>query len=212
MAILVPSDVFSDVYKIETVDPVKGGTVSGSITAPTDGHANAPLQALANRTLYLYNRMLPVGATVMWFGATPPTGWLICAGAEVSRSAYSELYAVIGNSCGSGNGTTTFDLPDTRGRTVRGVDNGAGTDPDAGSRLAMNAGGNTGDSVGSIQEDEFESHTHSVPYSDGNTAIATNVIAEQSNSQETSSKATASSGGSETRMKNFGANFIIKYI
>lgn len=63
------------------------------------------------------------GMVVMYGNATPPTGFLACDGSAVSRTTYATLYAVIGTSFGVGNGTTTFNVPDLRGR----VPVGAGT-------------------------------------------------------------------------------------
>jgi microcystin-dependent protein len=69
----------------------------------------------------------PVG-TVNWFAAaTAPVGWLVADGRAVSRSAYAALYAVIGITYGTGDGTSTFNLPDLRGMFLRGVDNAGGT-------------------------------------------------------------------------------------
>ena len=59
---------------------------------------------------------LPIGAMLPYGNTTPPENWLICDGSEVSRTTYSELFNVIGTSYGSGDGTTTFNLPDKRGR------------------------------------------------------------------------------------------------
>jgi len=64
-------------------------------------------------------------------GTTAPTGWLICDGAAVSRTTYSELFSVIGTTHGSGDGSNTFNIPDYRGRFLRGVDGGTGRDPDS---------------------------------------------------------------------------------
>jgi microcystin-dependent protein len=52
-----------------------------------------------------------------WMGATAPDGWLLCDGSAVSRTTYADLFAVIGETNGPGNGTTTFNLPDMRGRS-----------------------------------------------------------------------------------------------
>lgn len=209
MAILTPTDTFDDVYKLETVDPVKAGTVSGPLDAPTDGQTNAPLQSLANRTQYLYNRLLPVGSVNMWAGdsADIPSGWLLCNGAAVSRTTYSDLFGVIGTGWGIGDNSTTFNLPLTNGRAPRGVDGGAGVDPDAASRIAFNSG-NSGDDVGTFQDDELESHNHSIPTSAG--LIGSLVAEENTNQQVGSNLDTGSTGGNETRMKNFGIFFIIK--
>jgi len=103
----------------------------------------------------------PIGAVLTYAGATAPTGFLLCDGSEVSRTTYSSLYSAIGNAWGEGDGSTTFHLPDLRGRTLRGVDNGAGRDPDVLARTASNTGGNVGDNVGSVQDDVIKDHGHS---------------------------------------------------
>lgn len=62
----------------------------------------------------------PTGAIFAYGGATAPTGWLICDGSPVSRTTYSLLFAVIGTLYGAGDGSTTFNLPDLRGRVAAG--------------------------------------------------------------------------------------------
>lgn len=67
---------------------------------------------------------------------TVPQGWLLCDGAEVSRTTYSRLYSLIGDQYGAGDGTATFNVPDLRGEFLRGWDNGRGID--AGRALGSN--------------------------------------------------------------------------
>ena len=93
----------------------------------------------------------PAGMVMAFAGSTPPPGWLPCDGSLLSRTTYAVLFAVIGTGWGSGDGSTTFHLPDLRGRFLRGVDGAAGRDPNSGTRTAANAGGNTGNAVGSVQ-------------------------------------------------------------
>ena len=62
------------------------------------------------------------GAIVMWPTATVPTGYLLCDGQAVSRSTYADLFAVIGTSFGAGDGSTTFNVPNLKGRQVVGRD------------------------------------------------------------------------------------------
>lgn len=62
----------------------------------------------------------PPGTVVDFAGSTPPLGWLLCTGQAVSRATYSELYAVIGTTYGAGDGSSTFNLPDARGRVIVG--------------------------------------------------------------------------------------------
>ena len=63
----------------------------------------------------------PVG-WIGWYPVeTPPEGTLVCNGGAVSRTAYAELFAVLGTKYGAGDGSTTFNLPDLRGRFIRGT-------------------------------------------------------------------------------------------
>ena len=66
----------------------------------------------------------PVGILVAFAGATAPAGWLLCDGAAVSRTTYAGLFAVIGTAYGAGNGSSTFNVPDLRGRIPVGRDSG----------------------------------------------------------------------------------------
>lgn len=59
---------------------------------------------------------------------TTPAGWLLCAGQAISRTTYAELFAAVGTTYGAGDGSTTFNVPDLRGRTIAGLDNMNGTD------------------------------------------------------------------------------------
>lgn len=100
------------------------------------------------------------GMIIAYGGSAAPSGWLLCDGSAVSRTTYAALFAVISENFGQGDNSTTFNVPDLRGRFLRGVDGGAGNDPDAASRTAIATGGNTGDAVGSLQGEEYKSHTH----------------------------------------------------
>ena len=76
---------------------------------------NTPINAAnLNATINL------TGFIQMYAGSTAPTGWLMCDGSAVSRTTYADLYAVIGTTYGSGDGSTTFNLPDLRGRVAVG--------------------------------------------------------------------------------------------
>jgi len=101
---------------------------------------------------------VPAGAIMYWPTETPPEGWLERDGSAVSRTTYASLFAAIGTMYGVGDGSTTFNLPDDRGLFERGWAHGSTNDPDRTSRT--NRGdGTTGDHVGTMQADEFESHS-----------------------------------------------------
>lgn len=59
---------------------------------------------------------IPVGGGMDYFGAVAPSGWLFADGSAVSRTTYASLFAAVGTTYGAGDGTTTFNLPDRRGR------------------------------------------------------------------------------------------------
>ena len=71
----------------------------------------------------------PAGTVNTYAGSTAPTGWLLCDGRSegILRATYADLFAVVGTTYGSGDGSTTFNLPDMRGRVPAGLDNMGGT-------------------------------------------------------------------------------------
>ena len=76
------------------------------------------LNLVAGGTLYADN---PIGSIIPYGGSTAPLGWLICQGQAISRSEYADLFSAIGTTFGSGDGSTTFNLPDLRDKAVMGV-------------------------------------------------------------------------------------------
>ena len=106
---------------------------------------------------------VPVGAIMHW-PLTPPdlgTEWLICDGASFLVAGFPALHAYLGDTYG-GDGGTNFNVPDYRGQFLRGQDQGAGVDPNAGTRTDR-GDGTTGDNPGTRQLDEFDSHQHGLP-------------------------------------------------
>lgn len=65
--------------------------------------------------------LIPPGTIIHYAGRTVPSGWLICNGANVSRTDYAALFAAIGTIYGAGNGSTTFGLPNMGGRFLEGT-------------------------------------------------------------------------------------------
>ena len=107
---------------------------------------------------------VPAGIVSAFAGVTAPSGWLMCYGQAVSRTDYSALFTALSTTYGSGDGSTTFNIPDMRGRAIAGVDNMGGT---AASRLtstvlsASNTLGATGGTQTHILTTaELASHNH----------------------------------------------------
>ena len=100
---------------------------------------------------------LPIGAQFAYSSVTNiPEGCLVCNGSAVSRTDYSELFAVIGTTYGAGDGSTTFNLPDKRGRVSVGLD----TTQDEFNSL----GKHIGDKTHTLTINEIPKHQHNLPY------------------------------------------------
>lgn len=89
--------------------------------------------------------LAPAGVVLPFAGSTAPTGWLLCFGQAVSRTTYADLFTALGTTYGAGDGSTTFALPDLRGRVPGGKDNMGGS---AASRLTTAGAGVDGVTLG----------------------------------------------------------------
>ena len=106
---------------------------------------------------------LPPSVIVPFAGTTAPDGWLLCFGQEISRDTYSNLFEVLSDTYGIGDGATTFNLPDLRGRMLLGIDNMGG---DSANRVeneqADLLGGTDGEENHTLTVDELASHNHTI--------------------------------------------------
>lgn len=108
-----------------------GATVTGDMNATTVKQAGFAL--------------LPVGTVMPYAGAAAPNGYLLCYGQTISRTTYALLFSVIGDFYGAGDGSTTFLVPDLRGRVVAGQDDMGGS---SANRLTNADDGLNGDTLG----------------------------------------------------------------
>ncbi len=184
-------------------------------TDPTDAVTLAQVEALIAASA----TFIPSGTISSFAGATLPAGWLWADGSLVSRTTYAALFAAIGTTYGNGDGTTTFALPDARGRFPRFAARD-GTALDAGRVL------------GSVQADDTRAHAHTAnsvvtdPGHDhamnldvvsgagggGFPGIGAGTVIRTSANLTGVTVATtiASTGGAETRPANIAFNAIIK--
>jgi microcystin-dependent protein len=123
---------------------------------------------------------VPVGVVNPFAGATAPSGWLLCFGQAVSRTQYPVLFTTISTTYGSGDGSTTFNVPDMRGRVAAGKDDMGGT---AASRLTSTvlSASNTLGATGGTQTHTLTSAQSGVPahshqISVGNVSNFTGII------------------------------------
>jgi microcystin-dependent protein len=102
-----------------------------------------------------YNSLCPAGSVVSFAGSAAPAGWLLCNGSAVSRTTYAALFAVVVTTYGAGDGSTTFNLPDLRSRSVIGAGQGAG--------LSNRTLGQTlGEETHTLTTSEIPPHTHTI--------------------------------------------------
>lgn len=136
----------SSTYSEVQLDPV-----NGDLLLPSDPTANLAAATRQWVLASILNSSLPTGTVISRFDMTIPEGFLVCNGQAVSRTTYAALFAIYGTSFGAGNGSTTFNLPDTRGLFLRARDEGRGVDP-GGNRAFSNT----------IQNDGIRNHYHNL--------------------------------------------------
>ena len=141
---------------------------------------------------YLYT---PPGTILVTAHNTNISGYIKCNGAAIDRIAYKKLFDSIGTTYGSGNGSTTFNIPDYRGTFLRGLDESRNFD--------------SGRAMGTYQADSFISHVHGGLFSGPTGTSATSggywIFASNLGSS------TGSNGGTETRPRNIAMIFHIKF-
>lgn len=123
---------------------------------------------LSNGTTIAMGSLVAVGSMMLWTTDTPPTGWLLCYGQAVSRTTYSALFTVISTTYGTGDGSTTFNLPDTRGRFPAGQDDMGGS---SANRITDSQADNLGQAAGTADG----AHTHSMTTDPDNGAGGANI-------------------------------------
>lgn len=141
------------------------------------------------------------GAVLNFAMNTAPSGWLKANGAAVSRTTYSALFTAIGTTFGSGDGSTTFNVPDMRGYFARGwVDNGSV---------------DSGRAFGSTQLDQFQGHWHSGVIDTAGVAVPYTGTGSFGSTTKTGDPVTGNNGtvrfGNETRPVNVALLTCIKY-
>jgi len=122
----------------------------------------------ANTLNNMINFFVPTGGVIDYFGSSEPTGWLFCSGNAISRTTYANLFAIIGTTCGIGDGSTTFNVPDLRGRVTVGRDNMGGN---AAFNITIAGSGINANLVANFGGSQFvQTHTH-VLYDPGHTHV-----------------------------------------
>jgi microcystin-dependent protein len=201
-------DVFDGSARWLEISARPGGSANPfTNTFPRQAITAAPYATFANNGT-------PPGNINASASTNVPAGWLLCDGSAVSRTTYARLFAAIGTTWGSGDGATTFNLPDLRGMFLRGT----GTH----GTQAKAAGGNfAGGNVGDFGADKMQGHWHATrtaPVLNGSGVLfnpvyssgAANSSGEVQNPLSDGSNGTPRTGN-ETKPASYSVNYIIKY-
>jgi len=169
------------------VDTVKARlTTAGSpadVPLATFATALAPLITSPGNTI-------PPGTVFDYAGTTAPTGYLLCDGSAVNRTTYSALFNILGTTWGVGDGSTTFNIPDLRGRTSIGAGQGGGL-------TNRTLGQTLGTEQHILTVSEMPAHTHNVQNNSPSSIVGTDGIHTVQASATTSSIALQTVGGTQ---------------
>jgi microcystin-dependent protein len=166
--VLTGNDVYNNTGKVgigntaptAILDVTGDAKVSGVLTAggnayPTTTGTSGYALTTNAAGVASWNAVPPVGVITAFAGSAAPVGYLICDGAAVSRTIYAALFAIIGTTYGTGNGSTTFNVPDLRSKTIVGVGQGTGL---TNRTLASTGGAETK----TLSVTEMPSHNHTI--------------------------------------------------
>lgn len=197
-----------------TIDPNLSEQISGATTYVIGGGEFVIVYCDGVGFSFVGGSASPAGTVTGFAGSSAPVDWLLCAGQAVSRSTYSVLFTAIGTTYGSGDGSTTFNLPDLRGRVVAGKDNMGGTaasrltSPVAGSTLGANGGAQS--HTLSVAEMPAHSHNASVGYGYPND-MGSPALSYAPTVPSISTLTTASQGGGSAH-NNVQPTLVLNYI
>ena len=137
--------------------------------------------------------LMPTASLMPYAGTSAPTGYFLCDGSAKSRTTHSALFGIIGTTYGVGDGSTTFNIPDLRGRVIAGQDDMGGTSANRLTNPSSTINGINGDILGNTGGSEehlltaaqsgLRSHNHSI-----------------------SSSTLTGSGGPDPRVSSVGSN------
>ena len=149
----VANSLDSEIVEVTAVSNLNGNTILTVNRGQKGTTAKAFDEgAVVTNGIYMDDVGSPTGTISMFAGSTAPTGYLICDGSAVSRTTYAGLFGVIGTAYGTGDGSTTFNLPNLKGRVAVGKN--------AGDTSFDTLGETGGEKTHKLTTTEMPSHRH----------------------------------------------------
>ena len=153
----------------------------------------------------------PPGVVLPYAGSAAPSGWQLCYGQAISRTTYVNLFAVCGETFGVGDGATTFNLPDLRGRSVAGLDNMGGVSANRITNAQADAlGGAMGAETHTLSIGELANHAHSYYLPAATTASAGEAGVNAGTNTATNTTGAGTGDAHNNVQPTFFLNYIIK--
>lgn len=209
--------------KIDAVLVPASTTVAGAVELATDAETIAGTDATravtpAGLASVLAGGAMPAGAVLPFAMNAPPSGWLKANGAAISRTTYAALFSAIGTVYGTGDGSTTFNLPDLRGEFVRGWDDGRSIDASRVFGSSQDSANKAHTHTGMTNSAGAHSHTLDKTDTTGTSGVrvaaggigTTSSISTSSAGDHSHTLTIDSSGGTEARPRNIALLYCIK--
>ena len=198
---------------------LENGNVGIGVTTPTEAlHVNGNLIVTGTVDVGSSGFNVSSGFILPFGGGTAPSGWLECNGQAVSRSTYSDLFAIVGTIYGAGDGSTTFNVPDLQGRVIMGE---GGNTANRTPADLENIGDTFGSQTHSLQVSELPSHNHAATTTynpvagsarNDNTNSAINATGRRTRFGTITFKTTISNTGGNEGHNNIQPSIVINYL
>lgn len=195
-------------------------TLPANSVLPAAGSAGNVLASDGTGWTSSVSSLVPVGALMPYAGTAAPTGWLLCFGQAISRTTYAALFAAIGTTYGAGDGSTTFNIPDLRGRVAAGKDDMGGTAANRLTNLGTGNAGINGSVLGfaggtdrhAINLNQMPSHTHAVATHNNSGGVGTLIQRASPTSDTNAASPGLAPAGNDEPHPNVQPTIVLYYV